>query len=300
LRAKIDAALRPLIPANSPVALLDFPNHPNVGDSAIWLGEVQWLQANGSKRLYVCDVDTYNSDVLRSRCPDGPILLHGGGNFGDLWPRYQRLRETVVRDFPDRPIVQLPQTVYFKDPRELDRSRQYFNAHRDFTLFVRDRRSYDAAVAAFRSRVILCPDTAFVLDLKRASATATKPLVYLRRSDQEAAASRAFALPTNALVADWLDESPMVSTMAKAFRRLLTRYPSRVAPLAPAFADALARTRVNRGVRLLSKGERVVTDRLHAHILCVLLGIPHTVIDNSYGKLSSFIEAWTSGTCEMA
>jgi pyruvyl transferase EpsO len=37
----------------------------------------------------------------------------------------------------------------------------------------------------------------------------------------------------------------------------------------------------------------VVTDRLHAHILCLLLGIPHAVLDNSYGKLTRFLDAWT-------
>jgi pyruvyl transferase EpsO len=37
----------------------------------------------------------------------------------------------------------------------------------------------------------------------------------------------------------------------------------------------------------------VVTNRLHGHILCVLLGIPHFVSDNSYGKLSAFHGDWT-------
>jgi pyruvyl transferase EpsO len=37
----------------------------------------------------------------------------------------------------------------------------------------------------------------------------------------------------------------------------------------------------------------VVTDRLHAHLLALLLGIPHVVLDNSYGKLHHFIAAWT-------
>ncbi|WP_276524270.1 polysaccharide pyruvyl transferase family protein, partial [Enterobacter hormaechei] len=48
---------------------------------------------------------------------------------------------------------------------------------------------------------------------------------------------------------------------------------------------ARARRRVERGLRLLSRGERIVTDRLHGHILSLLLGIPHVVLDNDYGKL---------------
>jgi pyruvyl transferase EpsO len=35
---------------------------------------------------------------------------------------------------------------------------------------------------------------------------------------------------------------------------------------------------------------------LHGHILATLLGIPHVILDNSYGKLSSFYRQWTNDT----
>jgi pyruvyl transferase EpsO len=44
---------------------------------------------------------------------------------------------------------------------------------------------------------------------------------------------------------------------------------------------------------MLSCGRIVVSDRLHAHILCLLMGIPHVLVDNSYGKVKSFFAAWT-------
>jgi pyruvyl transferase EpsO len=37
----------------------------------------------------------------------------------------------------------------------------------------------------------------------------------------------------------------------------------------------------------------VVTDRLHAHILCCLLDIPHFVFDSLGGKVSAFHATWT-------
>lgn len=43
----------------------------------------------------------------------------------------------------------------------------------------------------------------------------------------------------------------------------------------------------------LSKGKVVVTGRLHAHILSVLMTKPHILLDNSYGKLQGFYDAWT-------
>jgi len=38
----------------------------------------------------------------------------------------------------------------------------------------------------------------------------------------------------------------------------------------------------------------VVTDRLHAHIISTLLDIPHVALDNNYGKVSGYINAWTN------
>ena len=38
-------------------------------------------------------------------------------------------------------------------------------------------------------------------------------------------------------------------------------------------------------------GRRIVTDRLHGHILAVMMGKGHTLYDNSYGKNASFCAA---------
>ncbi len=56
----------------------------------------------------------------------------------------------------------------------------------------------------------------------------------------------------------------------------------------------LAKNRLNRGVSRLSTGRAVITDRLHAHILSILLGTPNIYLDNSYGKISNFAETWTN------
>jgi pyruvyl transferase EpsO len=62
-----------------------------------------------------------------------------------------------------------------------------------------------------------------------------------------------------------------------------------------ALFNQLADRRVRRGCLLLSQGEVVITDRLHAHILCCLMEIPHVVMDNSYGKISNFRKTWGTG-----
>src|SRR5262249_1753615 len=60
--------------------------------------------------------------------------------------------------------------------------------------------------------------------------------------------------------------------------------------------NTMALARLERGRRVLERGRVVITDRLHGHILCLLADIPHVVVDNLYGKVLSFHDAWTSGS----
>jgi pyruvyl transferase EpsO len=56
----------------------------------------------------------------------------------------------------------------------------------------------------------------------------------------------------------------------------------------------MARDRAAFGRRLLSRGRVVVTDRLHGHILSLLMGIPNVVVDTGYGKVAGVRAAWTA------
>ena len=304
LGATVERTLRPLVagrPKDGVVALLDFPAHSNVGDSAIWLGELACLRALGVRRIrYSCDILTYDRAQLARRIGPGPILLHGGGNVGDLYERHQQLREAVIRAFPDNPIVQLPQSIHFRSRDALERARTVFDAHPDLTLLVRERRSLEMARSEFRARSQLCPDMAFCLGPLERPAPACRPLLWLARTDVEAARDAGGGWPEASpdLRVDWLRDPPMA--LAAVSRRLggwLARHPG----LGPVLRDALsatyaplARRRLERGCRLLASAGAIVTDRLHGHVLCLLLGIPHVLLDNNYGKVRSFYETWTA------
>jgi exopolysaccharide biosynthesis predicted pyruvyltransferase EpsI len=297
LRGRVEETLRPLLAPAERIALIDFPNYPNVGDSAIYLGQLACLASLGAPRpRFICDFRTYDRAELARRIePSGAILLTGGGSFGDLWPTAQDLREEIVRSFPDKPIIQLPQTIHFERRDSLRRARAVLNAHPNFTLLVRDRRSLRVAEGEFSARSLLCPDVAFALGPLRRPRPAGRPIVWLLRTDTEA---RSGAPPSGVSPVDWLDEPPMLlrelsyRLMGATRRKRLGRIarPVLVRVYAP-----LARQRLRRGLDMLASGEVVVTDRMHGHILCLLLAIPHVLLDNSYGKLSSFYETWTAG-----
>lgn len=294
----IDALLSPLVPRDAPVALVDFPHAANVGDSMIWLGTLAWLARSGRDApCYACSDLTYDPRALARRLGAGTILISGGGNFGDLYANHQRLRERVIADFPHLRIVQLPQTIQFGSVEALTRARMVLDRHPRLTLLVRDQPSLELARAQFRAPSQLCPDMSLCLGPMRRPSVATRPIVWLSRSDKEARAGAPIATPSDVTRIDWLtdDRRPLMR-----FNRRVTRWMRHRPALRPWFSpwlaitfDRVARARLERGMRILSQGEVVVTDRLHGHLLSLLLGIPHYVADNSYGKVRAFHQAWT-------
>ncbi len=296
-----DGYAKALVPG-LPTALLDFPDHSNVGDSAIWAGEMVGLREVNCDLRYVCDLDSFSEAVLRRRMPYGQILLHGGGNFGTVWPRYQAFREAVVQRFTDYRVVQLPQSLHFDDDAVLARARRRLIAHPDFLLMVRDRRSEALARDQLNVPALLCPDSALLLQGSLHRATPSVDVLVLARTDKEAQSGglHAFTLPGHSVVGvDWLDEDVtalirMTSWTKRLGKSWLGSF-GRVQQAERIAFRQLANARVARGVEMLSRGRVVVTDRLHAHIICMMLGIPHIVLDNNYGKLGEFIDCWHHG-----
>uniref|UniRef100_A0ACD5GYL6 Polysaccharide pyruvyl transferase family protein n=1 Tax=Desertifilum tharense IPPAS B-1220 TaxID=1781255 RepID=A0ACD5GYL6_9CYAN len=83
---------------------------------------------------------------------------------GDLWPIFQDFREKIATQYPNRRIIILPQTIYFKNPENLKKAAKAFNSHPDLTLFVRDDTSYAIAQENFhKCRILKAPDMAFHL-----------------------------------------------------------------------------------------------------------------------------------------
>ena len=99
LRDRINATLGPIVSGYSECALVGFPDSANVGTApsglASWRGFARWAFA-----CVPLPRTRLRREHPRAELPDGLILLHGGGNLGDLWPRFQRLREQRDPGFP--------------------------------------------------------------------------------------------------------------------------------------------------------------------------------------------------------
>lgn len=298
LNGELDRILAPLL-TDRPFAYLDYPDHSNVGDSAIWLGAMEFFRRHHVVPSHVSKADYFDKDTFAMI---DTIFLHGGGNFGevwnDFWPSSQAFREALIEKFPHIPIVQLPQTILFKSQNSIDRVARLIGAHKNFTLLVRDQRSLDFARRHFQCISILCPDTAFALGPLPRTRKPTGDTLFLLRTDKEKKGDdRVPQLPPGSNIADWLTEPKYSRMISKAvtigehgWSALIGRSTNVSRRLH--YYQRLAHARFMRGASLLSSYNRIVSDRLHVHIISTLIGIPHIVLDNSYGKNSGLMDAF--------
>ncbi|HEX3549320.1 MAG TPA: polysaccharide pyruvyl transferase family protein [Candidatus Elarobacter sp.] len=302
LADRIERSLAELLERGRPVALINFPNHANPGDNAIWLGTQAALRGIGVPVGYAAGPSSFDAAAMRDAVGDGPLLLNGGGNFGDLYSGQQDLRERVLAECRDRRIVQLPQSIAFRDLRNAARMRRLCAAHPDFTLLVRERRSYELACRLFEPPPRLVPDMAFALRRLDVPTRVVHDTLWLLRDDAERVAREP---SPRELTTDWTLHEPAARLSARA--RLAVALKGRLEDHAHAHAsdagrrrlalgwtlDQVAQAWVRRGAELVGSSRVLVTDRLHAHAFALLLGVPHVVLDNSYGKVRSTFETWT-------
>jgi pyruvyl transferase EpsO len=292
-------------------ALVDFPDHANVGDSAIWLGQAALLRELNTKIRYCATYAEHSAARLRQALrPGSPVLICGGGNFGTLWPRHQQLRESMLAELKDYRVVQLPQSIHYDDDATVEATAQAIAGHPDFTLMVRDQASLRVGTEQLRARTALCPDAALALAGTLARPAPRVDCFVLARTDKERSAvdladeMRRAGHGMSMLVGDWLEEPR--SSLLRVSRWLRVQGHAGRLPMAPALLGAvytgLAQERVERGLRQLAQGRVVVTDRLHGMILSAAAGIPCVALDNSYGKVSGFHRQWMQDwpRCETA
>lgn len=285
----------PYVQPKGRFVLLDVPEHANIGDSAIYTGELSFFDRHVGRRPDI--VCTWSSDMdwLARHLPtEGPILLHGGGNFGDLWMNHQNFRHDVLRRFPGRKIVQLPQSIHYRDPAGIAETARLIAAHGNFTLLVRDQPSLELARRHFDCQVALCPDAAMMLErIDTGIAPQTDVLVTLR-DDAEAVQDEMHDwLRSRYPAADWVNVNVWTLPIRVVWKLVRSLPDNRLGMMwQEAMYRHQAQKRVMAGARQLAQGKLIVTDRLHMHIISMLIRRPHVVLDNSYGKISRYLDAF--------
>ncbi|PVD31822.1 hypothetical protein C0Q70_07240 [Pomacea canaliculata] len=266
--------------------LMDFATYENKGDPAITAGQVAILKRLNVTIVFSCSTGLCNKKNLTKAREISKgynstsliILLQGGGNLVG-YPITDFSRKKILNLFPDFPTILFSQSIWLhnRTRSHLNKCREIYSHRENLTIFLRDRQSLGLAQKHFPgTKLMLMPDMAFGLGRVPRTMPPTHDILWIKRADGESSRYKVPEIPTNlsVYVGDWLKwttnkgKTPMETSFLIAFN----------------------------GLSFLQRGRVVITDRLHGHILSVLLGIPHVLIDNPpYFKLSSFRRSWTAG-----
>lgn len=323
------------IPSFKRCALLDYPDHLNAGDHLIWLGSLLYLLKNRRAEIaYASSLVDFSKQSLEESGAE-VIFFTGGGNLGDIWEESQLFRESVIGQNRNKRVVILPQSIHFNDAENLRRARDVFNAHPDLTVFARENQSLEHARTFFPDcKTILSPDMAFMLAelIKPHTRKGSGPDLFLRRRDKEDAFQadsleefRAEDWCTYTWAYDgrgktsafdqWYWKLPgAVWATREIWQRRLSRPLSMIDRASWSDSETCllmagtaygSRNKFSWGVAFdalnqIRGARRLITNRLHAHVLAVLLDKPHVFLPNAYHKNESFFRTWTSQACLFA
>lgn len=283
MRDLSDRSLAALLQGVESVYVTDLPDHPNVGDSAIALGEFAFLRRHSVRVVSAYSVGTLSPGIAGS---DVPVLIHGGGNIGGLYPQYDEHRDRLHQILPiDRLVIQAPQTVDFVSESTKARFFQNLGSRSNFRIALRDGESANSMVGIAGS-TMKAPDAFHsygVVDCDEP----TKTALVVSRTDGERTDS------PSAPSVDWPTDHAALALTTR-IRKHAAKVPllPRVVNPTPDSWERVARTRFERGVRMIGEAEVIVTDRLHAMLMALQMRRRVIAVDNATRKLSRYAEAW--------
>lgn len=302
-RQLIIDTLSPLI--NHDYVLLDIPNHKNIGDNLIWEGELVFLKNLPFKCHYMANVNNADLTKIPEKCV---ILLHGGGNWGDLYRECQEFRLKIVQRFPNNRIIVFPQSVCYKDSSLCRLDSLIFNAHTDIHICVRDKHSYEQlALYIDKSKLLMLPDMAFMLSIGfNGCHKTTKKNLVLARTDFENRKDtdlRTDFKGSNIDIRDWptfynSHVLSMLDNIVTSYKIKLsvffqkTIFSFLVDPIYGLNFFANRQKYIKMGINFIKKYDVIYTTRLHGLILSILMGKKVVIIDNRYGKCYDYYITW--------
>ncbi|ODN30530.1 polysaccharide pyruvyl transferase family protein [Fervidobacterium thailandense] len=270
------------------LVLLNTPEHSNLGDHAIALGELYFLK-DRFRDTSVFEITGHHWRFDKRRLvklleKQDVILVHGGGYLGTLWMDEEEVFREIIKRFGDKKIFVFPQTVYFDETREGEEeksiSRNIYTSHRMINFLVREKRSFELLKEEFKlENVHLMPDMALYLAFREGLLPQGKlrenKVILCMRNDKEKISGEAIRVEIESIVKrngfEVMYTDTVVTGMVRPHER--EKYLHEI-------------------LRNFSESRLIITDRLHGMIFSFITGTPCVAMNNLSGKVMGFYETW--------
>lgn len=200
------------------------------------------------------------------------VVLNGGGNMGDIYQLEEMNRRTVLGDYPDHRIVIFPQTIYYKDEQNATASVPHYN-RKNITITAREQTSFEIMKKLYpEANVILAPDAVLSMDYSKQQHE-KNGVVACFRGDREQKMTDQERNSLTGQLSAWGYDMTITDMMHGAQIPRESR-----------------KQIVEEKIRLFAGAQLVITDRLHAMILCAVSGTPCLVFGNNHHKVRGVYE----------
>lgn len=210
------------------------------------------------------------------------ILLHGGGNFGDVYLSAQKLRLDILQMFPLNQIIFLPQTIKYSNFNLYKQNQtKIIESHKNLTMTFRSDESHSFALKNFpHAKSILLPDSAFFLgDLKNSlvRSRVLYDVLILRRTDTES------KFPLSEWNQAYLEHLSFKFSYLDVDWFFYTE--QKINSSSKNYLETLSSRRQVLIDKVISQARVIVTDRLHASIYSLLINKPLVIVHDKNKKL---------------
>ncbi|KAJ1611212.1 AMSJ/WSAK like polysaccharide polymerase [Cryptosporidium canis] len=312
-------------------------DHENKGDAGINWSQYLILKNLNINIIYYCtsnqshkNCDIDKALIMANSLPEKPtIFLTGGGNLGNIWPKYEIERKKIIEEFHDFNTVIFPQSISLSEKNH-NIDFEYLRLHKSLTIFVRDIFSYDYlhnilfynlnTITA--TRLFLTPDivtylTSRLNKINRNNSNFNEiyDILWVSRNDREAQNQKwgiDYGKNLNIKIDDWTTFSPTAYSKGILFgQKIVSRdnmqtlsHQNTLKNISDSiyqkdeanfdiFSIGVSFQRFCMGLKFIIQGKVVITDRLHGHIFSSLLNKNQVLIDTKYKKIMNYYKTWS-------
>lgn len=277
----------PKVEKKARIFFVGTPNHWNSGDHFIAQATIDYLThhfpEHGIVEIQVNDFEQKFQQLKKIVNQYDIFVMQGGGNMGNVYPVNEEIRRKIITTFSRNCIVVFPETIYYENTAigqyELLSSKKIYSDAEKLVLCARESKSYELMRCYYpNSRVVLVPDIVCSMNMDIALERERDGASLFFRNDGEKAISN--------------DTSETIIRELKS-RNISYSYRDMIYHHNKGYSGKANRKAIIRTKLLEIKGSRlVITDRLHAMILCVMTGTPCIVVHGYNHKIPDTYKTW--------
>jgi len=259
------------------------PDYGNLGDHAIAVAEHCFFKEKFGIEIAEVPLMKYCETAVVAKhhiLPSDIILITGGGFLGSLWFSSEQQAGEVIKNYPNNPIIILPQTLFWEDASkwktELEKTQHIYATHPNLTFCARDRETQMLVRKFYPTcHLLLMPDMTLYMNWDSffdADAPRNGALLCLKK-DKESILTEEHHLHLLNVGKKLCGEATFCDT-------------DLLMPISQNERENKLREKINE----FRKAELVITDRLHGMIFAAVAETPCVALNGFTHKLRATFE----------